>query len=166
MTLPVRPPVREHTHRLAKNLYTGETIVAITACLAARNTLFSDLPVAEGFAGDLRIAATRHHCVVIVYCFMPDHLHVVLQGAAPEADVWRAMILFKQRTGYWLKRNRPGVRWQNDFYDRIVRRDENLADHIWYVVNNPVRAGLVEDWRQYPCVGSDVFRLEELFGAA
>jgi putative transposase len=140
--------------------------VAFTACVAGRDPLFSDLDVAKIFAAELGRAAARYACAVVVYCFMPDHLHVVLQGKSPEADLWRAMVFFKQRSGYWLKRMRPGVRWQKDFHDRAVRRDENLVDHLRYVVNNPVRAGLVEDWREYPCLGPDVFSLKELFSAA
>ncbi len=166
MTAPARQHVRERHHRLARDLYTGEAIVAFSACLAARDCLFSDIQVAEVFTADLRMAAARHSCVVVAYCFMPDHLHVVLQGTSHEADLWRAMVLFKQRTGYWLKRNRPDVRWQKDFHDRLLRREENLIDHIRYIANNPVRAGLVQDWRDYPLIGSDVVRLEETLGAA
>jgi len=163
---PTKQPVRERPHRLSKDLYTGEAIVAFTACVAARNALCSDFNVVEVFAAELGRAAARHTCAVVVYCFMPDQLHVLLQGTAPDADLWRAMVLFKQQTGYWLKKNRPHMSWQKDFHDRVLRQDENLVDYIRYIANNPVRARLVKDWREYPSVGSDTLDLEETLGAA
>jgi putative transposase len=105
-------------------------------------------------------------CIIPVYCFMPDHLHVLLQGISPKADLWSAMVRFKQRTGFWLKRNRPAVRWQKDFHDRVVRREDNLADHVRYIVNNPVRAGIARDWREYPHIGTQDFDLERAISAA
>ena len=166
MTASTRQPIRERHHRLPKDLYTGEAIVAFTACVLGRETLFSDHSVVEVFATELRRAASRHACAVVVYCFMPDHLHVVFQGTSPVADLWSAMVFFKQRTGYWLKSNRPGVRWQKDSHDRVVRRQENLVDYVRHIVDNPGRHGLVPDWRDYHGLGSDVFKLEDLLGAA
>jgi len=42
-----------------------------------------------------------------------------------------------------------GVFWQSEYYDRIIRNDEDLERTIEYVLNNPTKAGLV-DW---PWVG-------------
>lgn len=97
---------------------------------------------------------------------MPDHLHVVLQGNSAQADVWRAMVLFKQRTGFWLKRNSPGTRWQKDFFDRILHRDEDLIGELRYIALNPVRGGLAMDWRKCSFLSSDMLNLEDLLGAA
>jgi REP element-mobilizing transposase RayT len=67
---------------------------------------------------------------------------------------------FKQRSSFWLAQNRPGIRWQKDFYDHILRRDEDLIRHVRYILANPIRAGLVTDWRQYPYRGSTIFDLD------
>ena len=83
--------------------------------------------------GILDDVASRHACAVRAYCFMPDHLHVILRGTTPEADIWAAMVDLKQRTGLWLAAN-AGARWQKDFYDEILRSYEQAQDMISYVL--------------------------------
>jgi REP element-mobilizing transposase RayT len=86
---------------------------------------------------------------------MPDHLHVILAGRADDADAWRAMVDFKQQTGFWLAGNRPSIEWQKDFYDHVIRSDESLDVQVRYVIENPVRAGLVADWTAYTRTGGE-----------
>jgi hypothetical protein len=47
-----------------------------------------------------------------------------------------------------------GKVWQVSFWDRFLREEESLAELVLYVLNNPVRQGLVKDWRTYPFSGS------------
>jgi len=85
---------------------------------------------------------------------MPDHMHVVLHGRSDAADAWQAMVDFKQKTGFWFARHRPLTAWQKDFYDHVIRADEDLGAQIRYVADNPVRRGLVKVWTEYPFTGS------------
>ena len=85
---------------------------------------------------------------------MPDHLHIILTGAEPRADLWKTIISFKQKTGYWLSRNMPTARWQKDFYDHIIRAEKTIATQVRYVLDNPVRKGLVASWQEYPYKGA------------
>ena len=41
-----------------------------------------------------------------------------------------------------------------DFYDHIIRADEDLGAQIRYVADNPVRRGLVKSWQEYPFTGA------------
>ncbi len=92
----------------------------------------------------LREAVSRHGCIAPVYCFMPDHLHAILLGLNEDARVKVALARFKQRSAYWMARHHPGVRWQKDFYDHILRPDEDQTRQVAYILNNPVRARLAE----------------------
>jgi REP element-mobilizing transposase RayT len=65
------------------------------------------------------------------------------------------MVTFKQLSGYWMQGHLQGVSWQKDFFDRILRSDDDLVRVLRYVAENPVRAGLVEAWYEYPFIGSD-----------
>lgn len=42
--------------------------------------------------------------------------------------------------------NRNGTFWQHESYDHVIRDPEELERTIWYVLNNPVKAQLVESW--------------------
>lgn len=45
--------------------------------------------------------------------------------------------------------NRTGQFWEEESYDHEVRNDEELDRIVKYVLNNPVKAGLVKDWREW-----------------
>jgi putative transposase len=141
-------------HRLHRDAYRGEICLAVTACLEGRKPLFTDAEVVGAFIATLSDVAARWSCAVPVYCFMPDHLHLVLQGLSPRADLYGAVIEFKQRTGYWLRRNRPEASWQKGFYDHVLRESEDLTTQVRYVLDNPRRKGLVSSWDQYHFSGS------------
>jgi len=68
---------------------------------------------------------------------------------------------FKQNSGYWLSQNQPQVKWQKNFYDHILRRDEDVAKQVRYILENPVRKGLINNWKGYPFKGSTIYNLEE-----
>ncbi len=97
-----------------------------------------------------------------VYIFMPDHVHLVIEGNSEKADLWKIVVKFKQKTGFWLSKNSIGIRWQKDFYDYIHRKDEDLKKHMHYILNNSVRKGLVGNWEEYPFKGSLDFDLEKI----
>ncbi len=42
--------------------------------------------------------------------------------------------------------------WQREYFDRILRSEEDVREKAEYIVNNPVRAGLVESQDQYPWI--------------
>ena len=46
--------------------------------------------------------------------------------------------------------DRKGTFWQAESYDREIRDDIEFWRVIRYILNNPVKAGLVRDWHQYP----------------
>jgi len=85
---------------------------------------------------------------------MPDHVHIVLEGKSHSSDLWKTISQFKQKTGYWLSKNSPTHKWQKSFYDHILRKDEDLKKYLMYIVNNPIRKGLVKNWFDYPYLGS------------
>ena len=75
---------------------------------------------------------------------MPNHVHIVMHGRSDVADLRRFAKIAKQRVAYSL-RQEHGVRnvWQEGFHDWVLRPEYPLKDAICYVLNNPVRAGLV-----------------------
>ena len=42
------------------------------------------------------------------------------------------------------------VVWQEESFDHVLRCSEGLDAKVEYVLQNPVRKGLVADWREYP----------------
>ncbi len=75
---------------------------------------------------------------------MPNHVHVIFSTALALADVLHG---WKSYTRTMINRTlkRTGKLWQDDYYDRLVRNERQLRRAVDYVLNNPVKAGLV-DW--------------------
>ncbi len=62
------------------------------------------------------------------------------------------MRLLKGKSGALCNRilRRRGSFWQHESYDHVVRDEREYERILAYIVNNPVKAGLVEDWREWP----------------
>ena len=40
--------------------------------------------------------------------------------------------------------------WQRNFFDHVIRKEESLIRVAEYILQNPVRKGIVPDWGEYP----------------
>lgn len=86
----------------------------------------------------------------LAYVVMPDHLHWLIelnQGSLSEV-VQRAKTASARELNLRLGRE-PARVWQKGFHDHALRQEEDLQNIARYIVANPLRAGLVEDVRQY-----------------
>ena len=140
-------------HRLPRERYQGRVSAAFTLCVSGRKTLFVASSIVRVFA-DLLEEVAEKHLFKAIFCFMPDHVHVICIAKDDKADLLSGIEEFKQRTGFWLGSDYPSVKWEKSFHDRIIRSTEELAAKIRYVLDNPVRRGLVADWRDYPYIGA------------
>jgi len=154
--------VRAKKHRLPAAAYVGRKTVAFTACVEQRKALFVEAELVESCVHLLDHWTRAHDCLVPVYCFMPDHLHVLIQGQADASRPKAAMDEFKYATGLLPAKSAVGA-WQTDYHDQIIRRSDDWRRQAFYILNNPVRAGLAEDPYAYPFTGSLGFELQEMF---
>ena len=154
-------PIREKKHRLDPEIYTGERIISFTMCIQSKKKFFIQEKHFKIFERILLDELNNFNCSAFVYLFMPDHVHLTLSGNDSSSNIKKCIDMFKQKTGFWFGQNHPDVKWQKDYYDHILRSKENLDIHIKYILNNPVRASLVENWKHYPFKGSTIYNLYE-----
>ena len=96
---------------------------------------------------------------ILLYCLMPDHLHIVYQ--VDEGDVIKAASAMKSlTTRIWWNAGGAGKLWQPSFHDHGIRESDNIDEIVTYILNNPVRAELVGSWEEYPYIGGQLIRLE------
>jgi REP element-mobilizing transposase RayT len=78
---------------------------------------------------------------------MPDHLHLLIRPAGPLGSMIKS---FKRQTTREVQTlGRPGKLWQDNYYDRILRKGEDGMAAARYILANPVRAGMVEEPQYY-----------------
>jgi len=81
------------------------------------------------------------------WCIMPNHVHVVFKplNGRTLADIlhsWKSFTANKANVCL----GRKGAFWQREYYDRLIRDEDEFFRITGYVIENPVKAGL-ENWR-------------------
>lgn len=98
------------------------------------------------------------------FCLMSNHVHLLIDQqeiSDPPARrdgkhytaLSRAMRLLKGKSAALCNRHlgRQGEDfWQHESYDHVVRNEREYERILAYIVNNPVKAGLVADWQDWP----------------
>lgn len=84
------------------------------------------------------------------FCIMSNHVHAVLDIINPADDLFAIMQQHKSFTASQCNKllQRNGQFWERETYDHIIRPG-NFETIVAYVINNPVVAGFVMDWRQW-----------------
>jgi putative transposase len=147
--VPTRKP-----NRLEPSRYFGRNIYFLTFCCEHRRPVFNDSRLASSAIATLKNVSGSASFRIHAYCVMPDHLHLILEGARDDTDLDHFAKTFKQITSFHYKKESGEPLWQKSFYDHILRASDSLDAVIWYVWLNPVRANLCADARTYPHSGS------------
>lgn len=99
----------------------------------------------------LRFEQERQNCSIFTYCLMPDHFHYLVSPKVDGISVLTFTDQYKGKaTNQSWKFGWQGKLWQPRSFDHIVRGEESLSAISEYILDNPVRKGLVskrEDWK-------------------
>lgn len=107
-------------------------------------------------------AASEERFEILTYCFMPDHVHLLVEGTDDGCDGKRFIKSSKQYAGYHFRAKTGRPLWQRDSFERVLRDTEGSLAVARYILANPVRAGLVQRPLDYPHSGSFVWDHEGL----
>ena len=91
------------------------------------------------------IANVRWHIIAAVV--MPDHVHLLAGPRDRGAAVGSLSAAIKRAIR---KRLNAAWNWQPGCFDRLLRREESAEEKWQYIRENPVRAGLVSHWSDWP----------------
>ncbi len=93
---------------------------------------------------------------------MPDHLHLLVEGTSDGSDCRRLITEAKQYAGFYYAKAHGARLWQRYGYEHVLRDDEPMQVIARYILENPIRAGLVARVEDYPFLGSLVYSLADL----
>ena len=127
--------------------------------------------IAKEVADSLHYRDGKVYCLD-AYCIMANHVHVVFTPLAMQSS-GAAVINSAENTaqtedlcynplssimqslkGYTAHKanhllGRSGVFWQRESYDHVIRDLSEWRRIVTYVLNNPVKAGLVDTWEKW-----------------
>jgi len=156
----------EYPKHLPAFSYVGYHAYSLTFCARDRARLFTSSESVYLVRSQILRAAESESFDVVAYCFMPDHLHLVVQGAREDSDLKAFVKLAKQLSGFHYRQKTGSALWQRYSFEHVLRDDEDLAIKVRYVLENPVRAGIVVAPADYTYLGSSVYEVNELFDFA
>jgi REP element-mobilizing transposase RayT len=107
---------------------------------------------------------------LLAYCIMPNHVHLLFELLS--CDVSRLAESTNEKKGrdsvssYMVTKimgslkkytalranlflNRSGAFWQHESYDHVIRDNNELENTLWYILYNPVKASLVNEWEKW-----------------
>ncbi|MGH9780771.1 MAG: REP-associated tyrosine transposase [Candidatus Acidiferrales bacterium] len=140
-------------NRLPATAYRGPHSYFLTLCCHRRQRLFLDTPLVQSLLGLFENACHAHSFQICAYCFMPDHLHAVLSTDNLSAGLPAVVRAFKGAAVARARQLGISNLWQKRFYDHVIRSTDSMENVIAYVLNNPVRAGLVNSPGQWSFSG-------------
>jgi putative transposase len=150
-----RPYVPARNQRLSAEQYAVVGNVGFFTIRAYKQcTPFVVAELNEAVVATLLAERLRLGMELYVYCLMPDHLHVLIGPKEPGHSMLTFIDRFKGKsTRLSWTHGWQGKLWQPRSYDHLVRRSEDLRAIAEYIMNNPVRKGLVRSSEAYPWSG-------------
>jgi REP element-mobilizing transposase RayT len=120
-------------------------IYFVTICVAHRKPVLANEAVFRAFK--IAVAKLRDW-TVLAAILMPDHVHVIVSpNENRDAKLGNFSGALKRRIRQELN---ASWQWQPGCFDRLLRSNESLRDKWLYAQQNPVRAELVIDSKDWP----------------
>ena len=138
--------------------YFGQFDAWLDRCVVESPRWLADEYVAQIVADEIRrLDGERYR--LVAYCIMSNHVHLMTdtgehvfkplhQGLTAPYPLTDTLRLLKGRSARHCNQalGRSGQFWHHESYDHVVRDQKEYERIIGYIVNNPVKAGLVENW--------------------
>ena len=152
--------VHDDGHRVLRGYPAEFVAAAFTVYVRHGVQLFIDENTVRRFESIILAETEHYRCEPLVYLFMPHRCHFILQGRDGHSSLLNAAKGFRHEAGYWLSRIHCETRWSERSLSDVRRIREEIANHVRFILNKPVRVGLVDDWKQYRFKGSAVCHLD------
>ena len=137
---------------LRKGRFSGRNqIYHISTATVGREQFFVAFSHARIVIESLRREDLAGNTETLAFVVMPDHLHWLLQlNADRSLSVCVNTVKSFAARAINKRSGRHGRLWQKGFFDRAIRREDDLASIARNIVANPLRAGIVRSVREYP----------------
>ena len=116
----------------------------VTICVKGRKRVLANEAAFNAFKN---APAKLHEWRVLAAILMPDHLHAVVARTERNVQLGNFSAALKR----WMRKElNASWEWQAGCFDRFLRSNESLHEKWLYLQENPVRAGLVKECKEWP----------------
>jgi len=126
----------------------NKEVYFITICCQQRNVNQLAKPIiAQALFETLEFRQAQGWCFVHLFLIMPDHVHGLFSFPPIRRTIKSVISKWKDWTSKTI-----GIKWQRDFFEHRLRREESRRQKADYILENPVRLGLVDRPEAWPYV--------------
>jgi REP element-mobilizing transposase RayT len=132
--------------------YSGDGIIYfITICTFNSIEYFSNHDIAKAIESELEFRR-NDEIHLFCYCIMPNHIHILISFKENYKKNLKIWVSSFKRYSQKIVNEKFSIKklWHVNFYDHIVRKSEDMANIAQYILQNPVRKKIVEEWHEYP----------------
>ena len=127
-------------------------IESILDCASSENNWLANSDVAELIMGNLSWLHDKRGWRIYAACVMSNHLHILMRNEKGRSEnLLDDLAHFKrfsaQKANALL--DRTGAFWTREDFDHWIRTPDKFESTVRYIVENPVKAGLVENWQEW-----------------
>ena len=145
-----------HLPRLPREYYQGDAVVHWTLPISHRREGWLDERFHAAFRELTLHTAAREGLACPTYCLMPDHLHLVWMGLRLDSDQLNGMAFLRT----YLEPKLAPEKFQHQAHDHVLKEDDRrrnaFARVCHYVLENPVKDGIVKQPDEWPFGGAVV----------
>jgi len=126
-----------------------ERIYSITFTTFHRQQVL-DFYVGRVFVKTLHQSKILKDHKLLCWIVMPDHVHILLSlGANESLSIFIQRLKSESSKAIKRKIQMDSPVWAKGFFDRALRREDDVTSMARYIVANPIRAGLIKSVRYY-----------------
>lgn len=126
-----------------------------TARGTGRIRIVDDAADCRAFMTLIHRVAVRWEWRVHAFCLMPNHHHAIVAASVERLSRGMHALNGRHAGRYNRRHGRTGHLFQERFDARVIETESHLEESCRYVLDNPVRAGLVEHALDWPWSGGD-----------
>jgi putative transposase len=129
-------------------------ILHVTTRGVFRQLVYLDDDDRRSFLGLLALVVHRHFWDCHAFCLMGTHYHLVVETAIERLSAGMQYLNGEYAQRFNRRHSRDGHVFGARFAAWVIRDEEHYGRTLEYVLANPVRAGLVDDWTTWPWSGA------------
>jgi putative transposase len=148
----MHPPIQGRSADLQKGRVSEDyACYFITKAVNLRLKVLASPQTSKILCDSWSFLRNKQRIKLFAFCVMPDHYHLTL-CLMPGEDLSKVFEDSNKFTSHQLNKvlHGHGQFWQEGFYDRRCRDEDELYDLSLYIEQNPVRAGLVTSAELWP----------------
>ena len=123
---------------------------SITLVAYKRGNIFTSMGINRLIIKEMKNIETQEAAKTIAFVIMPNHIHWLIQLGNKKAlsDVIKSL---KGRCSKVTRDNLGMCKlWQRNYYDHMIRNEDDLHKNARYIIANPLRAKIVDKITLYP----------------